>query len=134
MSYADRFDVIAKGIEDNVDGLVKNVVKAIGTTVILATPIDTGKARRNWQTDINQTPATVLPEPDAPYEGQQESLFVLNQEASNYKAGDEVHITNNVPYIKELNDGRSQQAPANFVETAIMKATRLIRSVKVVSK
>ncbi len=30
-------------------------------------------------------------------------------------------VSNNVPYIKELNDGSSQQAPAHFVELAILR-------------
>lgn len=29
------------------------------------------------------------------------------------------HIINDVPYVKELNEGSSQQAPANFIEQVI---------------
>ena len=132
MSYTDRFNVIAKGIEDNVDNLVKNVALAIGSNVIADTPILTGQARRNWQTELNQMPESVLDMPESPSEGMDEALQILQQTVGQYKAGDTVHITNNVPYIKELNSGSSQQAPANFVETSIMRATRLIRNVKVV--
>ena len=132
MSYTDRFNVIAKGIEDNVDNLVKNVALAIGSNVIADTPILTGQARRNWQTELNQMPESVLDMPESPSEGMDEALQILQQTVGQYKAGDTVHITNNAPYIKELNSGSSQQAPANFVETSIMRATRLIRNVKVV--
>ena len=32
-------------------------------------------------------------------------------------------MTNNLPYIKGLNDGNSQQAAADFVQTAIRDVT-----------
>ena len=32
-----------------------------------------------------------------------------------------VIIENNVPYIEELNNGHSQQAPANFIETIALR-------------
>ena len=33
-----------------------------------------------------------------------------------------VNITNNVPYIRRLNEGSSSQAPAAFVQSAIARA------------
>ena len=45
----------------------------------------------------------------------------------NLKLDDTVYISNNLPYIQRLNDGYSQQAPENFVESAVQVAEGRLR-------
>lgn len=54
--------------------------------LVLATPVDTGTARRGWQAIT----------PTQPYQ--------------------DGAVENNVEYLGKLNDGHSSQAPANFIE------------------
>lgn len=45
--------------------------------------------------------------------------------------GQDIHLTNNLPYIKPLNEGSSHQAPAGFVEVAIENGRNYMASQKV---
>lgn len=122
--YASRFDVIANNMLQNVDNEMRKLIVNVGERVVHGTPIDTGQARRNWQPRLNQAATTVLDEPSGPAAGQQEAILAIKAMAAQYKAGNVAHITNNLPYIRELNSGSSKQAPAMFVENAILAAVR----------
>lgn len=93
------------------------------------TPIKTGWARANWIPSIgNPSSADVDikdPEPGQVIArvAQREAGILLV--ASGYKLErGPIYITNRVPYIQKLNDGSSTQAPAGFVQAAILRAVR----------
>lgn len=88
--------------------------------VVLSTPVDTGRARGNWQTSVS-----------SPIESQRDKLdksggstisegttFVQSRSKAKYPV---FWISNNLPYIEELNRGTSDQAPAKFVESVIKR-------------
>jgi hypothetical protein len=94
--------------------------------VVQRTPVDTGRARGNWQVEIN-----------APAAGTIEA----DQWASVFERGDAmlasippfsvVHITNNVEYVFYLEYvRRSKQAPNGFVEITLQEMTVWLSSVK----
>lgn len=130
---------LGKRIADNSDALVRKVALAVDGTVVLATPVDTGRARSNWQVAIDQTPEGTV----GPYvPGKSASTAGANASAaldagraviSGYD-GDrnhELHITNNLAYIGRLNTGWSAQAPAGFVEKAVMVGVDAIQSTRI---
>ena len=126
-----RVRIVVNSLSDFLDQLIKAITLDIVANVKAApseggTPVDTGWARANW-----------VPRIGAPFEGtagdraQAEAGNVnesvgqggIAQVATQYKVEKgPVHITNNVPYIQRLNDGSSRQAPAGFVQRAIVKA------------
>lgn len=126
--YADRFNVVASNLGENVRARVQNLIVDIGQRVVLETPIDTGKARRNWQPGINSAPVGTLDAPAGPNGGQQESILAIKAMARDWQLGQTFHITNNLPYISALNDGSSKQAPRLFVENAILAAVRQLNN------
>lgn len=87
----------------------------------LATPVDTGHARRNW-----------VPSVGAPHSGEVADIRAHEDGVMavlTYKLGDgALWVANGVPYIRALNYGHSQQAPAGFVEAAIDRAMTAIRA------
>lgn len=91
------------------------------------TPVDTGWASNNWWFDQGQ-PAN---SPDTPTGNVEASKARIEQDTvtiSSIKVnGQELHITNNVPYIGVLNGGSSTQTPSGFVERAILKAGIMVR-------
>jgi hypothetical protein len=98
---------------------------AIDAAVVVGTPVDTGRARANWQAELDQPASGVLP---AYSEGKGGSTAGANTQAAidqatakieQHQPGQVIHITNNLHYIGRLNDGWSAQAPAGFVETAV---------------
>lgn len=115
-------------IEKNADHLVRTCALAIDGSVVLATPVDTGRARANWQVEVNG-PATGTVEPTD--KSGQAAINAAKAKVPSYKGGSPsaaIHITNNLAYIGALNGGHSKQAPAGFVEKAIMVGVEAVRS------
>lgn len=93
---------------------------------IIATPVDTGRARMGWNATINE-PSNEVPAPaPAGHKGKSKGgseYYPMPKIKASLIQGvvkitDKIFITNRVPYIEELNDGSSKQAPARFVERA----------------
>lgn len=132
--FAKRMQQRADSVEKNADELVRKVALAVDATVVIATPVDEGRARSNWQVNLDE-PASGTVEPYAPGKegstGGENSRAAIEQgkaKIANYgNANTAIHITNNLPYIKRLNDGWSAQAPAGFVEQAILVGVEAIR-------
>lgn len=105
-----------------------NTVLAVDTTLVLATPVDTGRARSNWQVALDGPAEGTIDEPMDIGTIQAAAANVV----SRHKPGDgQINITNNLPYIGRLNKGWSAQAPAGFVEQAILAASEIINKSKV---
>lgn len=79
----------------------KNIVKG--------TPVDTGRARANWQIDLNGTNESTIESLSAP-DDERDQL-------SQFKLGDTIHIFNNVEYILALEWGHSDQQPSGWVRS-----------------
>lgn len=133
-SFAKRMDKRADHIETAATQVVREAVKNMGPALGYSTPIDTSRARANWQAAINSAPTNVLyQEPDkppSPETGAQLAIRSLDAAAAAYKPGQTVYIVNNVRYINRLNAGSSGQAPAGFVQIAIHVAIKTIKNVK----
>lgn len=123
-------------VVSNSDRLVRKVALAVDGTVVLATPVDTGRARSNWQVELNG-PAEGVRDAYAPGEGgstggpnAREAIAQGRAAIAQYRGGDNasIHITNNLPYIGRLNEGSSAQAPAGFVESAVQVGVRAVRN------
>lgn len=132
-SFAENMRVRAQKVTDNSDRLMRRVALAVDTAVVMGTPVLTGRARSNWQVGLNAPVNSVkYPAPDkpaSPEAGMAEALTTGQQAVAQYKGSDgegEIHITNNLPYIKKLNDGWSRQAPAGYVEKATIAAKNAI--------
>lgn len=127
-SFAKKMRKASKAVCVNTDKLVKDVADGILVAVVTDTPVDTGKARSNWQVNIN-SPASGTRTAFVP--GKKGSTGLDNIIAAvevgtnhidQYNAGEEIHITNNLSYIGDLNDGTSKQAPPGYVQEAILEA------------
>lgn len=92
------FSDIINNIEEDIKITEQQSVDLVAKTTLdataalkLRTPVDTGEARGGW-------------EPTVP------SSF-----------GEPGFVENNVEHIVQLNDGKSNQAPENFVETTVQQ-------------
>jgi hypothetical protein len=128
---------LASNVRQNASKRVRATALAIDGAVVIATPVDEGRARSNWQVSIDSTIDTVR-EAYAP--GSEGSTGGANARAAIEQGrraiegfgpdNKEIHITNNLPYIRPLNDGHSAQAPANFVEQAVAVGVEAGRKIK----
>ncbi|MDP5205444.1 hypothetical protein ORI99_00065 [Alishewanella sp. SMS9] len=124
MSYAKSLSVL-----DELTELTSEEVRTVGFKVLqgvtLKTPKDTGLATSAWLVGIKSAPTdapTVGPGKDVSAGiAQQTGLSVIGAYPKN--ALPDLWIVNNLPYIGELNNGTSQQAPGGkFVEQSIAEA------------
>lgn len=136
--FSRRITVRGRQVAENTDRLVRKVALAADQAVVMGTPVDTGRARSNWIAQIGSAPSGTI---DAYAPGDAGSTAGANTQAaidqaesviSGYNSGEEIHITNNLPYIQRLNDGYSAQAPANFVEQAVVEAAQVVQFGRIV--
>jgi len=135
--FSRRMNIRAHGLPEAINRLVRAVALAADQAVVLATPVDTGNARSNWQVGLN-APVVSERTPYAPGNrlglGEQANAQAAMEQARQVVAGrgfgQSVWISNNVNYIGKLNEGFSRQAPANFVEMGILAAVEAARQGK----
>lgn len=80
--------------------------------LVLRTPVDTGRARGNWQTTVRQPAAGEVERAD---KGGGEAVADGANLVSRLELFEDTWLTNNVPYILALEDGSSQQAPSGML-------------------
>jgi hypothetical protein len=136
--FGRRMQQIGVNVETNAAKAVKLTALAVDQTVVLATPVDTGRARANWQVQAGAAPAGVR---DAYVPGTGATTGAQNAQAaieqgkiaiSAATPGLAIHITNNLPYIGKLNEGHSAQAPAGFVEQAVQNGVATVRRTRLI--
>jgi len=139
---------IVQSITNETDEDVQRVAFAILQAVITGTPVGDptlwqshpntppgyvgGHARRNWIVslgesvdNINGTPGRGGGAAGSKSEAESNGKRVIPQYDVNRRR---LIIQNNVPYIVPLNSGHSTQAPANFVEAAVMVGNNVGRN------
>lgn len=132
---AKTMEVYATRVERNVPLVIQLVVKSLTPTLVYSTPVDTSRARVNWQAGINSVPGGTLfgkpDKPPSPDYGARTAIDAILATADTYAGGGYIAIANNLPYIQKLNDGYSAQAPAAFVQLAVATGIRSLRGVRI---
>lgn len=82
-----------------------------------------GRARANWLASINTSETT---ERDRTERDESDSV---QSQLSFYGAGDTIYITNNLPYVKRLNEGWSTQAPSGFIDNIVRRNIEKVKEV-----
>lgn len=152
---AERFSVQVRKFVDKANGDIERTTRAVTLelfkAVILATPVDTGRARGNWQTSVGQPITSVVDRLD-----KNGTVAIGEVSARMGKAGSITWLANNLPYIAVLeyggypdpvklgtyvpgegyeirsSGGFSKQAPAGMVRVNIARIEELLRRAAVV--
>jgi hypothetical protein len=90
--------------------------------VIKATPVDTGRARGNWQTSVGE------PAPSEIDRNDKSGVQALGEAQAKTPegAGQEVFLTNNLPYIYSLEYGSSAKAPEGMVRINFARVQKMV--------
>ena len=117
----------------DIDQWFRKITLSLYRDVIIGPPVDTGRARANWQLAIGSGPASVLnktdkcrPKSDSGASGSE--VRKANQKMGVRKAGRSVFIANNLGYIGALEEGHSKQN-SGWVENAMRRAEARIVTV-----
>ncbi len=110
---------LVKDIPQNASNIVAKAGLAGLQAVVSANPVDTGRSRGNWFLNVNAPTEAFV-------DSRRDSLGPGAIIAQTVKPDDELHLTNNTSYINKLNAGSSAQAPAGFIEDAVVAAARAV--------
>lgn len=122
---AARLNKLADNADQLADEAKARVALAIVKQLVADTPVDTSQALSNWRVGTGSTPPAIPPY----YAGAQGSTRAASLAAAisaaeaaiaANKSADVLVIFNAVPYIRRLNEGSSRQAPAGFIEKAVL--------------
>lgn len=92
----------------------------------LTNPVQTGHSRNNWIPQLGHAYQGVDGSRLAPSDtAQKEGIAQIIAEPLDSPRV--ANIVNNVPYIRHLNEGTSQQAPEGYVEAAVAQALVNVR-------
>ena len=119
-SLQDQIDAAyKKKVVQPHENLVRKTALMAFANIGLATPVKSGRARANWNISVDTVDGKTTDSTDQP-----DYVTKAMSAIANFVIGKTIYISNNLPYIKRLNDGYSKQAPANFVETGVALAKR----------
>ena len=134
-----QFPAFKERMDNMIPDLMRIIMIEAYFKVMLKTPVDTGRARWGWYCSINNIPRGIPAEPPAAYRQAHDEAVRKGKSVQPYyavpsnraleafitvKASDTLYIANSVPYIKRLNEGYSTQAPARFVESALLSVAQ----------
>ena len=133
-AFSKKMKKLALQIESGSAAIQEGAAEHLSKNLTMeVTPVKTGQARNNWLLSVG-TPDTRIVKDDS---------FDLTGTARHdknkywigkHKPGQDIYISNNLPYIKRLNEGWSKQAPAAFVEAAIQRTNEFLKRVKILVK
>jgi hypothetical protein len=120
---------LAKRIEDNAERTIRKAAIVADQVVTTATPVDTGVARSNWQAEIDKPAEGVLPASDTTGAT---AMAAAQATIAGFKIrlNRAIHLTNNVSYIRALENGSSAQAPNGMTRKAILAANEVVRKAR----
>lgn len=136
--FGQKMRKTAEQVQENANRTVRRVALAVDATVVMSTPVDTGRARSNWQVEVAGMPDSAIPAysegkgGSTAGENTRAALEQANVAVAAYAGEGSIHITNNLPYIGRLNDGSSAQAPSGFVQLAVQRGVEAIRGARIV--
>ena len=120
MSFESDWQKVSQKLDRVLSEGIRATLFEVGTAIIKETPVDTGRARGNWQASVNGASGGELSRTS---EGA--AIAQLSQEAS-AAVGNTFFFTNNLPYIRRLEYGYSEQAPQGMVRRNLQNFTRLL--------
>lgn len=106
----------------------KKVAIKIYESIVKKTPVDTGRARANWQISIGHQVNGQVKEGDpSPYGSPPRDKAQQEVKIGAMKKSDApIYIQNNLPYIVGLEYGRSNQSPHGMVGLTIAGISEII--------
>ena len=126
MDFGDQIAAFAEKTERKMDLAFRKITLEMFSRVILNTPVDSGRARANWQVAIGSVPEGVLELED---KSGTATVSAASAAAADLGTGDVIYLVNNLPYIQKLENGYSGQAPAGMVGLTVQQFQQIAAQV-----
>lgn len=148
---ADYLDQLVSDLPILVSGVAREAAEAIAMDLVQNTPVDTGEAMCNWVVSLDSpvfdTEFAFDPSPRGKMRqgvwthtvdpavtraaNLSEAQATITAALEAKQPGQDIFITNSLPYINSLNDGSSKQTPSAFVDRAIIVGKTVAESAKI---
>lgn len=135
----DFMDAISEWLEQTevrVDDVLQTIAIKVGESVVLLSPVDSGRFRGNWQLTIDNTASSSLLRYD---QTGQSTINAIASVANTFTAGQVAYIQNHVLYGNDLeyglyngptakvtDEGFSRQAPSGMVRVTEMQFLNIV--------
>lgn len=130
---ANSFALDLAKFRNKTDEEMVNIVRKIALEafkrIILRTPVDTGRARANWGVKIGSPRAAF--EIEATDKSGGRTIAAATETTLGFDADGSIFMTNNLPYIEALENGRSQQMPTGMVKVTMEEMTGFINKTNI---
>lgn len=121
-SFGDQLHGFSRSTGIKFDTVLRKVVIDITSDIVKMTPVDTGHARSNYFWGVQRVSAV-----DETKHGKGAPSFARAFEfAQSAKAGGVYYITNNLPYILDLEYGSSKQAPGGMARIVVARWQEIV--------
>lgn len=117
MGFAADVRKWAEKAKLNAETVIKKVVIDLHASVVIKSPVDTGRFRANWQYRADGLPNVALDAEDK--SGSATLAKASRQIASTLMSGRIHYIANHLPYARPLEYGHSKQAPGGMVRITV---------------
>lgn len=124
MSFADELKKASTLVLQETNEDRKAITIKLFNSVIQDTPVDTGRARGNWQCSQNSPLTNEIDREDK--SGSSAQNDVLDVVLASTPDGT-VYLTNNLPYAQRLEFGHSGQAPQGMVRKNMARIQQILR-------
>lgn len=109
--------------------VVRKLSLDIFTDLLKASPVDTGRFRANWTLSVGSPNRRKLWAMADTSRQMQVQINLAAKRVESATGAEVIYITNNLPYAERLNEGWSKQAPAGFVQLAVLKNVKPIADI-----
>lgn len=124
MKFGEQMEQWQRKTEKKIKNARRIIIVQLFSSVVMSTPVDTGRARGNWIFSKGEMIKDQLDQFDKSG-GLVISLFIDKIDGEDGV----VYLVNSLPYIKRLEyDGWSSQAPSGMVRKNIAKIRRFVNT------
>lgn len=121
--FSSSIDAFAKAAGISADQALRSVALEAFGRIVEQSPVDEGRYRASHRVAVNSVDTSVEPEGQDSYGAPDAGAI------SRAGFGDEIVISNNLPYAQRIEDGWSGQAPAGVYGPAFDAVTSVINSI-----
>lgn len=122
-SFSAQLRQFSADTQEKMDAIFQDIMVEIGESLIMLSPVDTGRFRGNWQLSIDAPSMQSL----INYDKQGfATLEKLVNEANALEMGQKAYIVNNLVYAIPLEYGHSQQAPSGMVRVTLSRFQQIV--------
>lgn len=122
MSFASDIAKFVKLTNSSLDETGRAITLELFSSVIKDTPVDTGRARGNWQTSLGAPK-----DGEVSRNGDGPALAEVASETAKFGMGKVIYLANGLPYILRLEYGWSKQQPGGMARRNAARIQAIVR-------